>query len=156
MVWPEAILAFFLAFFFIILLSLVFGMDWWDPQPRAKVAGSRPRPWGGAWLGFFILFLLIWAVGVWVDPVGPVFHGVAWLPFLIVAVFAALLLAGVSGGKTRWHRARGSWGARTDTGSQEPLKTEDSPELEDTRAGMTLLFWVLFVGLVVVIVLAYL
>lgn len=47
---------------------------------------------GFLWL-FAVIFLGAWAVGVWVAPIGPLFMGVAWLPFLLGAVAVALLVA---------------------------------------------------------------
>lgn len=53
----------------------------------------RPGPWGaGAWF-FVVVFLGTWAVAAWMEPVGPVWWGVAWLPMLVVALGIGLLLA---------------------------------------------------------------
>lgn len=55
---------------------------------------------GGTWPGvgwfFVIVFLGAWAVGAWSTPVGPVFYGVSWLPFLFGALAFALILAAIS------------------------------------------------------------
>lgn len=55
-----------------------------------------PGPMHGLLYFFLILFLAIWAGGVWVTPVGPPAWGVPWMGFLAVGVILALLLAAMS------------------------------------------------------------
>lgn len=52
--------------------------------------------WATALLLFGILFLTAWAGGVWLHPIGPQVYGTAWLPFVLMGVVAALLIAAVS------------------------------------------------------------
>ncbi len=74
----EAATAFLLA----LIVSLIFAY------------GFRRRGlWPGYLLFFLIVFLFTWAGGVWVTPFGPKFAGVQWLPFLIVALIIAFLIA---------------------------------------------------------------
>jgi hypothetical protein len=48
---------------------------------------------GSIFVFLFVVFLLVtWAGGLWVTPFGPTLWGVAWLPLVIVALLAALLL----------------------------------------------------------------
>jgi hypothetical protein len=42
---------------------------------------------------FLIVLFASWAGGVWVRPAGPVLWGVYWVPFVIVGLLAALILA---------------------------------------------------------------
>jgi hypothetical protein len=59
------------------------------------IAAFRRRgPWG-AFLFFVVVFLAAWAGGIWLPPMGPPIGGVYWLPFLIVGLIFALLLAAV-------------------------------------------------------------
>jgi len=56
--------------------------------------GFRRRGlWPGFLLFFLIVFLFTWAGGVWVTPFGPEYAGVHWLPFLLVALIIAFLIA---------------------------------------------------------------
>ena len=53
----------------------------------------RCGPWQGLGWFFMLLFLFTWAGGVWTGPYGPVLWGYYWLPFFIVGIVFALLLA---------------------------------------------------------------
>ena len=57
---------------------------------------GRRGPWASSPLFFLLIFLAAWAGGVWITPVGPSVWGLYWLPFLVVAVLFALLLAAVT------------------------------------------------------------
>ena len=60
------------------------------------VFGLRRRgKWNRVLPLFVILFLAIWAGGVWVAPFGPPILDVHWLPFLLTAVLLATLIAAV-------------------------------------------------------------
>jgi hypothetical protein len=51
-------------------------------------------PWGTFWSFMVILILAALAGSFWVNPVGPVFLNVAWIPvFFVVFVFALLMAA---------------------------------------------------------------
>jgi len=61
-----------------------------------SLSSRREYPWGGGLLLIFLLiFLVAWAGGVWITPFGPAFYGVAWMPYLAIALLFALLLAGL-------------------------------------------------------------
>ncbi len=45
---------------------------------------------------FLALFLPIWAGGIWLGPMGPAVFGMYFLPFLLIGLGVALLLAAVS------------------------------------------------------------
>jgi hypothetical protein len=54
------------------------------------------RPPGFGVAAFFVtVFLASWAGGVWMTPLGPTGWGAYWLPFLLVGLMVALLLAAV-------------------------------------------------------------
>lgn len=82
----DLLLVLILAFLFALLIVPIFGYR----NPRRVDEGAA----GAAdFLFFFILFVaLIWAAGAWIGPVGPVFLGVAWLPFLVIGLVLMLLL----------------------------------------------------------------
>jgi hypothetical protein len=51
------------------------------------------RPLRGLWVLALIVFLAVWGSQLWIQPVGPVAWGVAWLPmFVIAAVFWFLIV----------------------------------------------------------------
>lgn len=100
---------------------------------------GRPGPWDGFLWVFLIVFLGAWAIGLWVEPVGPVVWGVAWVPIFFGALLLALLIAAVP--------------PTTHTGPPAP---EAEPERAETAAAVGLFFWVLLMGLFFVILLSFL
>ncbi len=83
MFFAELLLALIIAMLLSVTLIALFG---------------RSRPGGeGFWASFFfffmILFLATWAGGTWLVPFGPVAWGFVWLPYLVVGLVIALLLA---------------------------------------------------------------
>jgi len=50
-------------------------------------------PWGTLWSFLLILILVGLAAEGWINPVGPVYWGVAWIPTLFVIILFALLLS---------------------------------------------------------------
>ncbi len=58
-----------------------------------SVGFGRRGPWASVPLFLFIIFLAAWAAGVWLQPTGVVLWGTYWLPFLVVGLIMALLLA---------------------------------------------------------------
>ena len=53
-------------------------------------------PWGSLWSFLLILILAGVAAEAWIEPVGPVFYDVAWVPTLFVIILFALFLAAAS------------------------------------------------------------
>ena len=51
-----------------------------------------PGPLEGMLFFLMIIFMFSWAIGSWLSPVGPVYHGVPWLGYLYLAFMATLLL----------------------------------------------------------------
>jgi len=54
---------------------------------------STRGPWGTLWSFLLILILVGLAAEAWINPVGPVYWGVAWIPTLFVIILFALLLS---------------------------------------------------------------
>jgi len=73
------------ALFFALLLSGIFALGF-----------SRKGPWESVFMFFLLLFLLSWAGGAWLAPFGPQLWGGYWLPFLLVGVVIALFLAALA------------------------------------------------------------
>ena len=107
------------------------------------IAGFRKRALSENFLLFFaVVFLGSWAGGIWFSPLGPEWGGVYWLPFLIVGLIFALLLAEVVPPLPQ------------DTTVQLLESGEKSPE-KRKRMVRGVYFWMLFLALVVLIVTRY-
>jgi hypothetical protein len=107
------------------------------------IAGFRKRgPWDNYLLFFAVVFLGSWAGGIWFTPLGPPWGGVYWLPFLIVGLIFALLLAAVASPFP------------PDTTVQLLAPGETSPE-KRKQIVLGVYFWLLIFALVVLIVTRY-
>ncbi|MFP8489200.1 hypothetical protein ACKGJO_08850 [Gracilimonas sp. Q87] len=73
---------FFGALFIAMLIGLLF-----------YFAFRRTGPWGSFWSFFLVLFLGLWMVSIWMDPIGPSYWDVAWLDFIFIGLIFALLMA---------------------------------------------------------------
>lgn len=127
MFWRHFLLALMIA----VVLSAVF------------IIGVRRRGlWDNYLLFFAVVFLGSWAGGIWFSPLGPAWGGVYWLPFLIVGLIFALLLAAVASPFPQ------------DTTVQLLEKGEKSPEKRKSMV-LGVYFWLLIFALVVLIVTRY-
>jgi hypothetical protein len=93
-------------------------------------------PWASLLVFFFIVFLAAWTGGLWLDPFGPPLFGVYWLPFLLIGLFFALLLAAATPPVPR-------------------TRTEAVVEAKASALAFNVFFWVLIVGLIVAVLVAY-
>ncbi|MFW5820119.1 MAG: hypothetical protein ACOCWA_02425 [Bacteroidota bacterium] len=96
-------------------------------------------PWGSIWTFILILILAGLAAEAWVEPFGPVYYDVAWIPTLFVILLFALLLAAATPTRGRYVETR-------------TTPPEAEPETRDT-AGIVLgvFFWILMLFLVVAV-----
>jgi hypothetical protein len=126
---------FFVHFLFALLIALLL--------TALFMAGFRLRsPWGLLWF-FVIILLASWAGGVWFTPFGPASWATGWLPFLLVGLIAALLIAAAT----------------------LPEREESTVELVDTerrraerkaaKRALGIFFWVLVVLLAGIIAIRY-
>lgn len=53
-------------------------------------------PWGSFWTFFSVIILAILAADLWIEPMGPYYGDIYWLPPLIVGLIIAVLLAATS------------------------------------------------------------
>lgn len=128
MVFMDFVFALVVALILVILFAVIFNI--------------RPPGFGVAAF-FVIVFLASWAGGIWLTPLGPVHRGSYWLPFLLVGLMVALLLAAV----------------------RTPPPKESSVELVDRRkqkarrwaavTTVSIFFWILVGLLLVAIVSRY-
>ena len=56
-------------------------------------------PWGTFWTFFLVILLAVLVADIWIDPIGPYYRDVYWLPPLVVGILFALILAAASPGK---------------------------------------------------------
>ena len=119
---------------FALLLTLIF------------VAGFRySGPWGIWWAFLLIILLGVWAGGLWFAPTlyQPTWLGLAGIPALFTGLFIALLLAAATPA------------ARPPRTRKEAIVAQQEAE-EVTFTAINIFFWILVVGLIVMIFIAYL
>jgi hypothetical protein len=98
-------------------------------------------PWAAPWAIFVVLFLFIWAGGVWITPSGPPILGVYWMPYVLFGVLLALLIAASSS---------------RDSPRESTVRLEDPPgHGAAASAGLTAFFWLLIAALVITILFGY-
>lgn len=107
-------------------------------------------PWGTFWTFFLVLLLTVWAASLWVDPVGPEFWGVAWIPLFFVGLLFALLLAAIPSDY-------GSTPTEREAGLPEPSPEEvaESRKANRTVAVVSGIFWLFMLILLIIIVAGY-
>ena len=124
---------FFIDLVFVLILTVLF--------TAIFAAGFRRQTgWDALLLFFILLFLMTWAFGGWIPPFGPMLWGVVWSPFLITGLLIALLL-------TVFIEPRAP---RT--------PSEKARQQEEVRKSIVVLdtfFWILLIGLLVVIIVRY-
>jgi len=116
-----------------VILSLIF------------ILGFGERKMGPSVLIFFIIILLAsWAGGIWLAPIGPPLWEAYWLPFLIVGLIFALVLAAAAQPPPR----------RSTVELVEPAVEEAEKRAVYWTVGI--FFWFLIVVLIIAIVWRYL
>jgi len=124
-----------IALLFAVALFLLFG---------AAIGARRPSQSLGAEavLFFLLLFLVIWAGGVWMEPFGPPVYGVFWAPFLFVGLVIVLLLA-----------------ALTPPSRRRPVTAAEAIQAERAREAevvtFSVFFWILATILLIAILVEY-
>ncbi len=88
------------------------------------------------WALFAVLFLATWAGGIWMAPFGPSIGRVYWLPFTLIAILVAILIAAVLPPRVKTHA--------------EAVARE-----AEIEAGLGVFFWVLVIALAIGITLKY-
>jgi hypothetical protein len=130
MFWPELLIAFVLAGLFVAILVGV--LSW--RYPREGEAGAT------ALFLFLIFFLVLWAGALWVQPIGPLLWGVAWIPLIFLGIFLVLVMAALM---------------PADRTAILRDKTEQLAQESAVVTAFTIVFWVLLIVLVLAIVVAY-
>ncbi|MBZ0157332.1 MAG: hypothetical protein K8I29_14120 [Alphaproteobacteria bacterium] len=125
MLLMDLLFAFLIAMIVTVLFSMLF---------------RRISTWASLLSFFFIVFLTTWAGGVWITPAGPSLWGVYWLPFVVVALVTAFILAAAA-----------------------PICPPDTREMaarsvakqSNTAEIFGLFFWILLVALGITIIVRY-
>lgn len=104
------------------------------------------RRTGLSWL-FLIIFLGIWAGGIWLKPFGPTLWGIHWPAFLLVGLFMVLLLI-------VYLPRRGPRGRLETLNMLDRIEGEKELQ-EVTYITLGIFFWLLLAVLVIVIILRY-
>jgi hypothetical protein len=134
---------FLIDLFFVFVIALVLSLFLavfmgWRPPGRMETTA-----WVSTLFLFIILFLAVWAGGVWIIPFGPPLWGGYWLPFFVVGlVISFLLLAAASAPAPRKPRTR----------MEAVQQAEDR---ENAERVFNVFFGILAVGLIASIVVAY-
>lgn len=119
----TVIIAIVIALFFSLIFSYVF---------------KNRGPWSSLWTFFLILFLAVWAGGLWLAPVGPYWHEISIVPLIFIGLLFALLLAAATPPATP---------------SPDIRKTgEEIQEKNKAAAAVGLFFWILLVALIAAII----
>lgn len=120
------------AFFTALIVSAIFALGF-----------RRTGPWASFFIFFMLIFLISWAGGVWLTPMGPPLWGAYWLSFLLVGLMGALLLAAAPLGRKRESTVELVDGKR---------------EKKEEKAALMLMgtfFWVLVLALITVLFFRY-
>ena len=97
----------------------------------------RKGPWGSVWTLFLVIFLVLWAVSIYISPVGPIYIGVAWAPLLFAGVLLTILLIASMPSVNDW---------RDDSG-----KPASETQREYLQRPISRFFWTLIILLAVAI-----
>jgi hypothetical protein len=126
---------FFSEFLFVLLITVIL--------TAVFAVGIRRRTTWNILLPFFIiLFLATWATGIWIRPIGPVIGGIFWLPFLVIGLLYAFLLAAFIPS------------SRPPQTSRE--KVRQRIKEQEVLSVLNVFFWLVVIGLIIAIIWRYL
>ncbi len=89
---------------------------------------------------FVLIFLVAWAGGIWLKPLGPQYFGIYLLPFFVVAILVSLLVMALA--------PRGRPRTRKEAIEQNIRETE-------AEKAFSIFFWILVLALLSAIILFY-
>lgn len=113
-------------------------------------------PWGSFWTFFLVLLLSVWAASLWVDPVGPIFWGIAWIPLFFVGLLFALLLAAIPTDYDRPPNKQVNRPYASNKGKgPSPEEAEKAEEVNRTAAAVSGIFWIFLLILLLIVIAGY-
>lgn len=107
-------------------------------------------PWGSFWTFFFVVLMIVWAASLWINPSGPIFLGVAWVPLLIVGFLVGLLFIALP----KAPDVRKPYEQDREI-SDNPRELSGEDEPTDTAVKVSGIFWILIVALFLAVILGY-
>ncbi len=125
--------------FYPLLFAFIFALIFAALLPGV-LRREGPGPMNGILFFFVIIFLFSWGIGSWVEPIEPVAYDTSWVGFLLIALFAMLLIAALVPAR--------------DPEPRTPLEEAAKKEAEEqaaTAVGLTFgaFFWILMIGLLI-------
>jgi hypothetical protein len=111
-------------------------------------------PWGSIWTFFFVVLLIIWAASLWLNPAGPVFLGVAWVPMLIIGFLVGLLFIALPKAPDSRQPFERNRRQENEIGD-DPRELSGEPAPDDTAIKVSGIFWVLILALFFAVLLGY-
>jgi len=99
-------------------------------------------PWNSFWIFFIVIFLSVLAADIWIQPVGPMYQDVYWVPPLATGLLIALLLAATTPSPQ----------ARNKILNQKEKELTDS---QRASAVVGTFFWILFLLLLVLVIVGW-
>lgn len=114
---------------------------------------SAKGPWGTLWSLFLIILLIVWAASLWINPIGPVYWGVAWIPLFFIGIIIALLLSAIPPSDHRYFR-----GIKGDVVEEKVVNGDvTKPSKEDTEAAgaISIMFWIFICLMIIAIIAGY-
>ena len=118
------------------------------------VGFRRYGPWSNL-VFFLIVFLAAWAGGIWFAPAGPFVWRLYWIPFLVIGLIVALLIAATGPSPSR--PSRGSLRQTEETQARETTGARRIFNAAgETFGALGVFFWSLLILLALVIVIRYL
>ena len=93
-------------------------------------------PWGSFWTFLLILILAGVAASAWIEPIGPAFYEVAWVPILLVILIFALFLAAATP-------------ARHPANRSPRENITEGPDEEVPVLAISFIFWIFLLALMI-------
>lgn len=145
--------AFLVALFVGLVISFLFSAMYFGWRPRAREEPAPKAAIGTAAYFFVIVFLATWAGGLWLYPFGPELWHVHVLPFALVGVIVALVVAAKLPVEP-WRRESST------TGALMPIQARASEVREEgataaALGGLGVFFWLLVAVLAFAIFVGY-
>lgn len=108
-------------------------------------------PWGSFWTFFIVVLLCVWIANLWIQPIGPLFYGIAWITLSIVGLLAALLLAAAPQSAHK-KEPRIMNVQEADLNSESEKRYQSFSRKTATISGI---FWIVMIILLIVVILGY-